>query len=413
MTPEAITNSRGEDLRERELRAILHISNMVGSVMALEEILGVIADTTAEVMGAPVCSIYLFDEDRARLRLAATHGLNPAVVGRATLEPGQGIPGWVALHGEILALKDGSADPRFSPIEGSDEEAYRGYLCAPLFIQTELIGAMTARKKGTHEFSPSEITLFETICKQVAIVIEKSRLHEAKIEAERLAAIGLSLSEISHYIKNVLQGIKSGAYFIESGLSRNDITRARRGWDATRRANRKIASLVENMLSYSRQSTPRLETIDLPELIYEIVGETEEMARRRNSLIEPDIDPDTPSIEADYEALHNAFLNLVTNALDAVEEKGGGTVHVRLAPDPGGRAVTLTVSDEGPGIPPEVMPNLFKLFFSTKGQRGTGIGLAVTRKLIEEMGGSIDVESTPGEGATFTCRFPVPETPPE
>ena len=394
-------------LRKRELRAILHISNMVGSVMPFDEILKVIVDTTAQVLNVQACSIYLFETGPSELTLAATHGLNPSVVGRVKWRLGQGIPGWVAEHGQIVSLKNVFSDPRFMPIEGSDDEAYKAYLCAPLYMQTRPIGVMSARKAGEHEFTDTEKTLFEAICKQVAIVFEKKRLYDDKIEAERLAAIGLSLSEISHYIKNVLQAMKGGAYFVDSGLSRGDLERVRQGWESLRRSHGKIASLVENMLSFSRTSNPRLEDISLQELLVDLLESIEPTARRRGIVLQPEIEENLPEIRADYESLHNAALNLLTNAMDAMEEKGGGVVriHVRRVAD--SNVILLSVADTGCGIPPDMMDQIFNLFYSTKGARGTGIGLAVTKKIVEELGGSISVESVPGQGATFTLSLPA------
>jgi two-component system, NtrC family, sensor kinase len=403
--PDAI--ERVSRLRKKELRAILHISNMVGSVMPFDEILKIIVDTTVQALNVQCCSIYLFEADRSVLTLAATHGLNPDLVGKVNLRPGQGIPGWVAEHGQMVSLRNAFDDPRFTPIAGSEEEAYKAYLCAPLYMQTRVVGVMSARKAGEYEFTDAEKTLFEAICKQVAIVFEKKRLYNDKIEVERLAAIGLSLSEISHYIKNVLQAMKGGTYFVDSGLSRDDLGRVRQGWETLRRSHAKIASLVGNMLSFSRTSNPRLEDISLQELVFEILESITPTARRRGVIVEPDIEEGLPEVRADYESLHNAVLNLITNAMDAMEGKGGGIVRVGAKRVRDSNVILLSVADTGCGIPPDKMGQIFKLFYSTKGARGTGIGLAVTKKIVEELGGSISVESVPDEGTTFTLSIPV------
>ncbi|MCX7050209.1 MAG: GAF domain-containing protein, partial [Candidatus Sumerlaeota bacterium] len=338
-------------MRERELKAILHISNMVGSVLRHEDILRIICETTAEAMEAQACLIFMLDDDGQTLRLTAAHGFDPELIGRATLAMGEGIAGWAAEHKEVVSLANAASDPRFVRMLEGQEDPCKAYLSAPLFIQTELIGVMAAGKAEEYEFTPSEITLFEAICKQVAIVMEKVRLYEDKLHSERLAAIGLSLSEISHYIKNVMQGIKGGSYFVDSGLSRNDLTRAKHGWDILKRANRKITYLVENMLNFSRSSNPSLEIINLEELIIEILNSNEAAAQRRNVVIEPEIEPSLPPVLADYDALYNAVLNLVTNAFDAVESKGGGNVRVALRQDPNSPSqLMLSVADNGPGI---------------------------------------------------------------
>ena len=180
------------------LQSLLDISNLVGSVLELDTILAEVCRIGARTMESNVCSVYLLDESRERLVLRASNGLNPEVIGKASLPVGVGISGWCVKHNEPVALEDCRQDPRFRPIEGSGEEVFVGYLCNPLRIQEEVIGVMTARMDHPHQWSIEEMTLFETICKLVAVVIEKSRLYYKTVESARLAAIGLSLSEIAH-----------------------------------------------------------------------------------------------------------------------------------------------------------------------------------------------------------------------
>jgi len=395
---------------ERALDALLQISYAVGSVMELPDILRRIAKEAAEVVGADVCSIFLYDKDKTRLRLRASHGLNPCVVDQATLAPGQGIPGWVAQTGEILALSDATRDPRHRPMEGSGEEDLRACLCGPLRIQEELIGVMTARMAQVRHFDPSEITLFETICKQVAIVIEKARLYQEKVEAERLAAVAVGLSEIAHYIKNLLQAIEGGAFVVEKGLAGGDLSRVRDGWQLLRRSNKKIADLVASMLSYCRQEQPVLSMASLTDLLREVVESAQAGAERHEVQIVESYDPGIPDMLLDEEFLHDAVLNLVTNAIEAIPESGGVVV-VRAKPLAEENRVLIEVADSGGGIPPEIQDKIFALFFSTKGPKGTGIGLATAKKKVEAHGGEVVFESTPGKGTTFRIFLPIRREP--
>lgn len=389
------------------LLGLLDISNLVGSVLELDTILEEVCRISARVMETNVCSVYLLDERRERLVLRASNGLNPEVIGKASLPVGMGISGWCVKHNEPVALEDCRRDPRFRPIEGSGEEVFMGYLCNPLRIQNEVVGVMTARMDHPHQWSIEEMTLFETICKLVAIVIEKSRLYYKTVESERLAAIGLSLSEIAHYIKNLLQGMSGGQYFVESGLKRGDIERSRQGWEMLDRNLRKISSLVENMLNFSRVSTPHFEHENLNGLLYEIARSIEETALRRSINLKIILDDTIPEIPLAYDALHEAFYNLLANAVDAIPEGQPGTVTIHSRLDLAACVARVSISDTGVGIPPENHERVFKLFFSTKGRRGTGIGLAVTRKIIEEHHGRVILESEVGKGSTFTVELPL------
>lgn len=399
-----VNNCRDE--HQRALDALLKISYAVGSVMELPEILRRIAKETAALMEADVCSIYLLDDDKQKLRLRASHGLNPEIVDQAVLPVGRGIAGWVVQTGEILALTDAGRDPRFEPMAESGEEGLRGFLCAPLRIQKELIGAMSSRWQGEREITPADVTLFETICKQVSIVIEKARLHHEKVDAERLAAVAIGLSEIAHYIKNLLTSVEGGVYVLDKALAMGDLERAQKGWSLLQRNNRRIADLVANMLSFSRQEDLSLEPGDVNDLLHEVVESALARTDRNEIQIVESYQPNLPPISMDREALHDCFLNLVTNAIDALGP-GGGVVVVGSRNLPRQGKVMVEVIDTGSGIPDELQEKVFTLFFSTKGSKGSGIGLAATKKKIEGHGGTIEFESKVGKGTNFRVRLPI------
>jgi signal transduction histidine kinase len=404
---EELESMRSE--HERALDGLLRISHAVGSVMELESILEWIAKETARIVEADVCSIYLFVKDRKRLRLRASHGLNPEVVHQASIELGEGLAGWVAKTGEVVAVADTSTDGRHKPIEGSGEDNLRAFLCAPLMIQEELIGVMTARLVAVHEFDSSEIKLFETVCKQVAIVIEKARLYQTKVEAERLAAVAVGLSEIAHYAKNLLQSVEGGAFIVEKGLASNDLERVRAGWQLLRRNNKKITDLVSNMLSYSREEEPEFAQGDLNELLREVVEAARGRAGRSDVELAESYDESIPRFQMDEDYLHDSFLNLVTNAIEAIP--GSGVVVVRSHYLKDEKRALVEVIDNGQGIPEENREKVFNLFFSTKGAKGTGIGLAATKKRIEAHNGTIDFTSEPGKGTTFHVHLPLRSEP--
>jgi len=395
----------------RKLEALLEISNTVGSKMVLSDILSQIVLLTARILDTPDCSIYLLDANRENLVLRASVGLRPDVVGVASVPVGTGLPGLAVQTNEMITVADAAQDPRFRPIPGADEEQYRAYICAPLRMQEDVVGVMTARRFDLHEFAPEERTLFQTICKQVSIVVEKSKMYFAKIEADRLAAISISLSEIAHYIKNLLQGMKGGMYFVDLGLKRGQLDVARKGWEVLQRGNKKIASLVENMLTYSRETQLNFQRHNINSVIYDILHQIDDSAVERGVALVPETYRELPAIEIDYDRIHDALLNLMSNAIDAIPPgKDGGLVIVRSRLSDDGRFIEIAVEDNGAGMSPEVQSKIFNLFFSTKGEKGSGIGLSVTRKIIEQHGGRIRIQSVEGKGTTFTVRLPVERT---
>ncbi len=399
-------SSPSPEALHRVLSGLLEISHLVGSVMLLDDILDRIVEMTARLMAVPVCSIYLLDENR-QLVLRSTYGLEPELKGKVRFDIGTGIVGIVAETGETLALPDSTVDPRYHPLPSSRAKGYRGYLCSPLRIQEEIIGVMTARKAEAFQFAGDDLLFFETVCKQVAILIEKARMYDEKLQAERLAAVAVSLSGVAHYIKNVLLTMQGGEYLVEHGIEKGELARVKDGWTVLRRANRKIRGLVENILNYCRQTSPNLRAVNLNVMIADMVRTVAESQRERGVEVAAELDDGVGEIWIDAEMIYDALLNLVTNAVEAVPEERQGSVRVRTEQLEGRHQVLVQVIDNGGGIPEAVRDKIFNLFFSTKGRKGTGIGLAATRKIVEDHGGSIELASEEGVGTSFSIYLPT------
>jgi len=396
-----------QDHENAVLSALLEISNYVGSVMVLDEILKKILEVTCRVMDAQSCSIYLWDDAREHLVMRCNLGLDPSLIGRAAFDLGQGIPGYVARTGEIVALDDGTLDPRYAPLPSTLQHDFHAYLCAPLRIQEDTIGVLVLRQTKVHTFTRDEITTCEMICKQIAIVVEKARLYDARVEAEKLAAVAISLSGVAHYIKNLLLAMRGGEYLIETGLKRENFHQTSEGWGVLKRATSKIRDLVENMLNYYRDSTIHRVEVELNPFILEILQNLEDRAMQRSTVITPDLDMRIEKVELDPASMQDALINLITNAIDAIPEGRKGIVTVSSRLDISGKAIMIGIKDNGAGISEEHRKKMFHLFFSTKGRQGTGIGLAATKKIVLEHHGRIEFDSVQGEGTEFRIHLPL------
>jgi signal transduction histidine kinase len=227
------------------------------------------------------------------------------------------------------------------------------------------------------------------------------------VQAERLAALGQTIAALSHHIKNILQGLRSGTDILRMGVEGPDEELLRQGWKIVEKNQGKIYHLVLDMLSYSKDREPAVEPTDLNELAGEVVELMKPRAADLTVTLSTRFAANLPVTLVDPEAMHRALLNLVGNALDAVEGRDAATVEVATEPEAGGDWVLVHVRDNGVGIPAAKLADIFKPFVSTKGARGTGLGLAVSRKILREHGGDILVTSTPDEGSTFTVRIPV------
>ncbi|MCF8062940.1 MAG: PAS domain S-box protein, partial [Deltaproteobacteria bacterium] len=240
---------------------------------------------------------------------------------------------------------------------------------------------------------------------------EIQRLQKEKESAERMAAVGKTVAGLAHYIKNILNGLKGGGYVINSALRRGDIPLVAKGWSMVERNIDQISHIVLDMLTYSTDRRPRYEPVDPNELTMEVLDLMKERAKLANVQLESDLEPNPRPVPMDRTGVHRALLNLISNAIDACTLEGimesNGRVHVRVDCPPGW-GVRFTVSDNGTRNEQPTHQRLFSDFFTTKGYKGTGLGLPVTRKIVQEHGGRLDFESEPGRGSTFTILLPRP-----
>jgi len=257
-----------------------------------------------------------------------------------------------------------------------------------------------------YTYSPDQLRLLTAIGLQAGLAIQNAKLYQQGLQAERLAAIGETTAALSHSIKNILQALRGGADVVEMGLRNNNIPQLTKGWRVVDRNMEKIYNLTMNLLAYSKDREPKLELVNPKKLLEECVELIATPANDKGVMVVADVDKDHPAVPLDPDGMHQVVMNLLSNALDAVAPQEG-LIRIVCHYDAENRQTIIEVIDNGSGIPEQMRKHMFELFHSTKGNRGTGIGLAVSKKIVEEHEGSISVQSRAGEGTTFTLRLPV------
>jgi signal transduction histidine kinase len=239
------------------------------------------------------------------------------------------------------------------------------------------------------------------------LAVEETRYHQALVQAERLAAVGQTIAALSHHIKNILQGLQIGGKVLKMGIDDGDQKALRQGWTIVEKNQGKIYELVMDMLSYSKDREPSLEETDLGAVARDVVELIGPRAAELGVTLSLTLGADAPKCPADPEGVHRALLNVVGNALEALDGTADARVSVVTSRETDGEWVRVEVTDNGPGVPPEKQAEIFRPFVSTKGSRGTGLGLAVSRKILREHGGDIVLRSEVGKGSTFALRLPL------
>ncbi len=239
------------------------------------------------------------------------------------------------------------------------------------------------------------------------------RLEREKAEAARLAVVGQTVAGLAHGIKNVLQGLEGGLFVVETAIDDNDDQLLDKGWNMVRNNINRVSALVKDLLNYSRARTPEFELIDPNGLAEEVCSLYEMRAQENHVRLTRDFEWDVEKVFMDQRGIHTCLANLVSNAIDAFtgdNETKDREVIVRTRKREGG-GITFEVADNGQGMDEKTKAKVFSSFFSTKGSRGTGLGLLVTSKIVQEHEGEISYESEPGVGTTFTIHLPQGDDP--
>ena len=408
-------------LRERlaSLSVMYRTTQAISHILDIDSLLPQILELVFESIGANRGAILLKDESGSLVPKAVRWSEPVDSDERMTIS--RTIVDYVLEQGQGVITTDAPADKRFSPAQSIVDYHIREAICVPIQGRHTTLGVLYAdiRSEGglamvmggkdaaRGKFSQDQLTLMVAIGHQAGLAIENTTFYNAKIQAERLAAVGQTIATLSHHIKNILQGIRGGSYLIDLGLNEKDESIVRRGWTIVEKNQTKIYNMVMDMLSFSKDREPALEPTDLNETVGDVVELMHSRAEELGVQLACKLCNTMPRVMIDPEGIHRAVLNIVTNAIDACEGAQDARVSIVNEWDAQKSAARIRITDNGVGIDESDIGSIFQFFASSKGSRGTGLGLPVSRKIIAEHGGTISVSSQPGQGSAFTIELPM------
>ena len=427
------------------LKVLYRLAAALGSQFTVDQVLDVVMDLIFETVQADRGIALLYDQPHGELRPHVVRRrdesvtrYDPASVMDAMdaaaddpdaadpIHASQTIINHVVNTGQGVLSTNAMADQRFSSGKSVHDLGIRSAMCVPIKArrldtrvneeidvfssrveENELLGVLYIDSSvRNYTYSVEQLRLITAIGLQAGLAIQNAKLYRQGLQAERMAAIGETTAALSHSIKNILQALRGGASVVEMGLKRGDLNQLRKGWEVVDRNLERVYNLTMNLLAYGKPRKPQRRLIQPRSLIDDCLELLAPLAARKGVMAVAEVADDQPAVPLDPDGLHQVLMNLLTNALDAVEE-GRGLVRVGCRYDAEQKRTVLTVADNGKGIHKNMTGHLFELFHSTKGNRGTGLGLPVAKKIVEEHEGTLDVRSRPGEGTTFTITLPA------
>ena len=388
-----------------DLRVLYALSGAISSIFDQQQLLEKVMDMVFDTLPAERGFILLEEEEGDEL--------TPAVVRYRSEEHSGEIAVSHTIVNHCMEKQEGvlcsnaMRDPRFAKGKSVHDYAIHSALCVPISVRDRKIGVIYVDSTvATHTYVGDQLRLLTAMGLQTGMALENAHLYQAGVQAERLAAAGETVAYLSHGIKNILQGLQSAVDMVQLGLDKNKLDVAKKGWRILHRNMTNIQNLVLNMLAFSKARKPDLALTQLNQAVNDTVEMLTSQADEKGVALITDLDDALPAISVDAEGIQQVLLNLVLNGLDAVAG-GTGVVTIKTEYEQETDEAILSVGDNGAGIEPAQLSNIFEAFHSSKGQAGTGLGLAVVKKIVGEHKGRVSVTSQPGEGTVFAVKIPA------
>jgi nitrogen-specific signal transduction histidine kinase len=409
------------DARKRlaEFAALFDISRMAGLTFDLEALFRASMERISRGLQMYRGTLAIFDAASQELKVKYAYGLTPREIAAGRYRLGEGIYGRVFASGEPMAVPNLGDEPLSLNVTDEASEALSmrtrsvAFLCIPIKMEGATVGVLSVDRAPVDRRTLGDDLNFLTILASLfGQALKIQQMIEATVQQERLAVLGKIARSVAHEVRNPLGGIRGAAQLLQLGVDDSDRDTSEYARVIVEEVDR-LNRVVEQLLHFGDARPGALQKHDLREILERVLFLTSDTIEASGVVVIRDFDSRLPEVQADGDRLTQVFLNLVRNALDAMPK--GGTLRLSAttaARESRGaqigevvRTVEVSVCDTGEGVPPHLREEVFNPFYTTK-QKGTGIGLALTRRLVEEHRGYIEVQDNTPRGACFKVTLP-------
>jgi signal transduction histidine kinase len=335
---------------------------------------------------------------------------------RVPLDPREGVLALTVLEKRPFNIADAASSPQL-PRELRETLKIENYATVPLIAKSRAIGVMLVDNWFTRRpITDHDIQFLTMFAHQAALAVDNAIIHsnletmhkdirimhEQLGQSEKMAALGAMMAEITHEIRNPLVSIGGFARRLARKLKDAD---TRKYIDIILGEVERLEGIIHDNLSYIKNVGPQFSRLAVNPVIEEVLVVYEEQLRQQGIRLERELAPDLPDLEMDAAQIKQAVINIITNAMEAMDK--GGVLTIRTFAVPERREIAVEIGDTGHGVSPEAMHNLFNPYYTTK-VRGTGLGLSITHRIIKTHKGTIKFRNKETGGAVFTIRLPRP-----
>ncbi|HLA68850.1 MAG TPA: ATP-binding protein [Bacteroidota bacterium] len=393
------TQREESDESFERLQKLIEASKNINSTLDLDRLLGLILDAAVKSIDSDRGTLYLVDDIKRELWSKVLQGENMVEI---RLPVGKGLSGYVAETGEVINIPDAYNDPRFNP----DVDKRTGYrtnnmLCMPMKNKDgKIIGVFQLLNKKGGVFGKEDEQFIDALSSHASVAIENARLAQEMVKSERLSAVGRMASTIIHDIKNPMGTLRVYAQVMKKKSGNEEA--AKLADEMIHQVDR-FVSMTQEILDFTKGvSSLNIIELDFAEVMENVLAFIEKDLVKNNVQLVRET-AFKGKVKMDEDKVVRVFYNIASNARDAMPQ--GGKLTVKTEPSDG--FVKIEFIDSGTGMPEEVKKRLFEPFMTYGKKHGTGLGMAIVKKVIDDHKGKIEIDSVMGKGTTIRIYFPA------
>lgn len=382
-----------------KLHKLMDASRIINSTLELDKLLGLIVDAATQSIDADRGTLYIVDDIKKELWSKVLQGTNMVEI---RLPLGKGLAGYVAETGETIIIPDTYADPRFNPdIDKRSGYRTRNMLCMPMKNKDgKIIGVFQLLNKGEGCFDKDDVEFINALSSHATIAIENSRMAQEMVQNERLSAVGRMASVIIHDIKNPMGTLRVYAQVMKKKSGNEEATKLA---DEMIHQVDRFVNMTQEILDFTRGiSATNFQELEFSEVMDGVLSFIEKDLEKNNVKLQKNA-KFKGVVKMDQDKMVRVFYNIASNARDAMPQ--GGSLTVATSEQNG--YVRIEFTDSGTGMPDEVKKHIFEPFMTYGKKHGTGLGMAIVKKVIDDHKGRIEIESEMDKGTTISIHLPV------